>query len=142
MSVKTVNSTAGTKFETSTRLAVINCGKCGGVYAITERHRGWCEDNRKSWNCPYCRTGWGFEYLKEQDRNEVEKAKRLQEAAERSARKAWAEAKHQANRARAEKAAKTRIKNRVSKGVCPCCNRTFQNLQQHMVTQHPDYSSE
>jgi hypothetical protein len=42
---------------------------------------------------------------------------------------------------RAEKAAKTRIKNRISKGVCPCCNRTFQDLQRHMTTKHPDYAT-
>lgn len=33
----------------------------------------------------------------------------------------------------------TKIKNRVGNGVCPCCNRTFQNLMQHMSTQHPDF---
>jgi hypothetical protein len=42
---------------------------------------------------------------------------------------------------RAEKAAKTRIKNRIAKGVCPCCNRTFQDLQRHMTTKHPDYAT-
>ena len=26
---------------------------------------------------------------------------------------------------------------RVTNGVCPCCNRTFQNLQRHMQTKHP-----
>jgi Fe-S oxidoreductase len=47
--------------------------------------------------------------------------------------------------ARAQKAAKTRIKNdrdriktRVANGVCPHCNRTFQNLARHMASQHPD----
>lgn len=44
------------------------------------------------------------------------------------------------NRRRAEKAAKTRLKNRVDAGVCPCCNRTFQNLARHMKGQHPDFS--
>lgn len=43
------------------------------------------------------------------------------------------------NQRRAEKAAKTRIKNRISKGVCPCCNRTFANLAQHMANQHPGF---
>jgi len=27
---------------------------------------------------------------------------------------------------------------RVHNGVCPCCNRSFQNLQKHMTTKHPD----
>lgn len=52
-----------------------------------------------------------------------------------------AELRETENRRRAEKAAKTRIKNRVSKGVCPCCNRHFENLQRHMQGQHPDYAS-
>ena len=48
--------------------------------------------------------------------------------------------------ARAERTASTykghvtRIKNRVGKGACPCCNRTFQNLARHMNSKHPDYS--
>lgn len=33
----------------------------------------------------------------------------------------------------------TRIKNRVGKGVCPCCNRFFSNLSRHMSGEHPDY---
>lgn len=36
----------------------------------------------------------------------------------------------------------TRIKNRVSHGVCPCCNRTFQDLARHMATKHKDYKKE
>lgn len=43
---------------------------------------------------------------------------------------------------RAQKAAKTRLKNRVKNGVCPCCNRSFVNLQQHMATQHPAFGGE
>ena len=27
---------------------------------------------------------------------------------------------------------------RVHNGVCPCCNRSFQNLQKHMKTKHPE----
>ena len=34
------------------------------------------------------------------------------------------------------------VKQRVSNGVCPCCNRTFQNLMRHMHTKHPDYQEQ
>ena len=27
---------------------------------------------------------------------------------------------------------------RLTNGVCPCCNRTFSNLHNHMLKQHPD----
>lgn len=34
--------------------------------------------------------------------------------------------------------ARDKIKVRVDNGVCPCCNRTFQNLARHMKTKHSD----
>lgn len=30
-------------------------------------------------------------------------------------------------------------KKRVGNGVCPCCNRSFVQLQRHMKTRHPEY---
>lgn len=36
----------------------------------------------------------------------------------------------------------TRIKNRVGKGVCPCCNRYFANVHRHMANQHPEFAAE
>lgn len=36
----------------------------------------------------------------------------------------------------------TRIRNRVGKGVCPCCNRTFSNLARHMIGEHPDFAAQ
>lgn len=34
------------------------------------------------------------------------------------------------------------MKNRVANGVCPCCNRHFENLERHMKGQHPDFQPE
>jgi DNA-binding XRE family transcriptional regulator len=31
-----------------------------------------------------------------------------------------------------------RMRERIQNGVCPCCNRTFQNLLQHMTSEHGD----
>lgn len=33
-----------------------------------------------------------------------------------------------------------KMRTRVKNGVCPCCDRTFQNLLEHMKTKHPDYA--
>lgn len=52
------------------------------------------------------------------------------------------ECEHQERRARAARGQVTKIKNRVSNGVCPCCNRSFQNLRRHMATKHPGYAHE
>lgn len=35
----------------------------------------------------------------------------------------------------------TKIKNRVGHGVCPCCNRTFENLARHMANKHPTFAA-
>lgn len=40
---------------------------------------------------------------------------------------------------RAQKGQNTRLKNRIAAGVCPCCNRSFQNVARHMAGQHPDF---
>lgn len=54
----------------------------------------------------------------------------------------------QQERDRAERSASayrgqvTKIKKRVGKGVCPCCNRTFADLARHMAGQHPDFHEE
>lgn len=52
------------------------------------------------------------------------------------------ERKHAATKRRlsASKGQVTKIKNRVGHGVCPCCNRTFQNLARHMGSQHPEFT--
>lgn len=45
-------------------------------------------------------------------------------------------------RAAAARGQVTKIKNRVGHGVCPCCNRTFENLARHMNSKHPTFTAE
>lgn len=62
---------------------------------------------------------------------------------------ARADAEHQRERVTlrdrrlaARKGQITKLRKRISNGVCPCCNRTFTNLQRHMSGQHPDWAPE
>jgi hypothetical protein len=32
------------------------------------------------------------------------------------------------------------VQKRVGNGVCPCCNRTFEDLARHMKVKHREYS--
>lgn len=123
-------------------LTTMSCGQCGGTYAISEKYRANRQRDGDGWHCPYCQCSWGYF-----GNGQVEKLKEKLAEQERKTelerkRKEWAqtEAEHAERRRRGEKAAKTRIKNRIAKGVCPCCNRTFGNLQQHMASKHPDFS--
>lgn len=107
----------------------IDCGECGGVYAINERYREQCQKHGRSWTCPYCKTGWGFAGNGALQKTELELAEannRLQAALARE------------NEERAEKYQLSRKLARVAKGTCPHCNRAFQNLARHMNCKHKD----
>jgi hypothetical protein len=49
-----------------------------------------------------------------------------------------ADAAHQAAVARGYKGALVKTKRRIGKGVCPCCNRHFADVERHMASKHPD----
>ena len=124
-------------------LVTVECGECGGVYGIQSRYHRQKRENGGYWNCPYCRCSWGFA----KDGSEMAKLKRKLEYMEadkdrvqRSLDRERSDHATTESRRRAEKAAKTRLKNRVSKGVCPCCNRHFENLAKHMASKHPDFT--
>jgi hypothetical protein len=34
---------------------------------------------------------------------------------------------------------KRKVERRVAHGVCPCCNQTFADLSNHMITQHKEF---
>ena len=126
----------------SVELTAISCGECGGTYAINERYRAQKQQKGGYWTCPYCKCSWGFGDQSENARlkRELEAERKRTQWAQQEARNQRSRADHAEYRERAQKAAKTRIKNRVANGVCPCCNRTFQDLAAHMKTNHPDYA--
>lgn len=125
-----------------TNLTRVSCW-CTVQFAIpTEYYRKCQESSRYSFHCPL---GHGnvfsnTEYDKARRENERLKQREAmlndQIAAERR-RVADAERRVAANRG-----VITRMKNRVGRGVCPCCTRTFGNLAAHMATKHPDYTKE
>jgi hypothetical protein len=95
----------------------------------------------------YCPNGHAQSFLK----GESEEAKLRRERdqlAQRIAEKDDAiEAERQRRvlaerRVAAAKGQVTKLKNRASKGVCPCCNRHFANLERHMATKHPAFTTE
>lgn len=120
-------------------LVVVTCGSCGTRHAIPEQLQKQAKEYGKKWYCP---TGCHITYVE----NELEKAKK--EIQEKKDTINWYDQRNtrlhdeltnEKHKVRAEKAAKTRLKNRVKNGVCPCCNRSFQNLHNHMKNEHPDF---
>jgi len=107
-------------------LAQINCGECGGTYAINERYRLQKYEKSGFWNCPYCKCSWGY--------GKGENAK-LREEIEAERRRTQAALARENEEREAKLKAERKLK-RVGRGVCPECNRTFANLAQHMLCKH------
>jgi hypothetical protein len=127
--------------QTVVQLTQINCGECGGTYAINERYREQQYQKGGTWTCPYCKVGWGYSHDNENSRLKGRLAEA--EARERAERERKDRALSEANQLRyslrSQKASTTRIRNRVAHDVCPCCTRSFTNLRRHMDTKHPEY---
>ena len=128
----------GEEMEVSTVLCQITCGVCGGVYAILERYRQHKAEQGGYWHCPYCQNTWGFS----KEVSLIEKAQREARTANDMLARERAEHEQTTMSLRAHKAAKTRLKNRIANGICPCCNRYFKNLHKHIKTEHPKFINE
>ncbi len=124
-------------------LTSIDCGKCGGVYAISERYRAHAQEHGLTWNCPYCQIPWGFV------KSEAAKLREQLAQADAAIAKQRAELERERSRIAMERNSNrvlrghlTRHKKRAAAGVCPCCQRTFENVARHMKTKHPHYAKE
>jgi hypothetical protein len=119
-----------------------DCIECGCVFGVPG---GFTAQRRSDNRTFYCPNGHRMSYhenetdklRRERDRlaqriaekdDEIKRQRELREGTERQLT--------------ATRAVVTRIKNRVGKGVCPCCNRTFENLHRHMTSKHPTYAAE
>lgn len=128
-------------YEFTARQSAITCCSCGVIFTMPEHLLQKRKDDHKDLYCPNGHVQ-GF-----YGPSEAEKLKKQLEAKERElgwangrAKAATERADHEERRARAARGQVTKIKNRVGNGVCPCCNRTFQNLMRHMKTQHPNFA--
>lgn len=129
-------------YEITTKLTLVieECYTCGIVFGMPDSLKTRLLRTHETFYCP---AGHGQHYTGPSD---VEKLKKQLEAAEQQIGTLTARARHEQDQREAaernERAAKrelNRTKKRVSNGVCPCCNRTFVNLQRHMAGRHPDY---
>lgn len=117
------------------------CCNCGVPFGMQP---GYIEHLRESHAWFYCPNGHRQHYAAE---TEAEKLRRQRDQLQQRLAQRDDEIEFQRKgREHAERSAAafkgqvTKLKKRGAAGVCPCCNRTFQNLGRHMATQHPDYT--
>lgn len=130
------------QFALNTQYVQEECANCQCRFALTLDMYNRRKEDGRTFHCP---NGHGQHYAE----TTVQKLKKQLEEKDRkiaseSEAKTWYSRRldQQIKTSRAYKGQVTKIKNRVSNGVCPCCNRTFANLQRHMAHLHPEWKQE
>jgi len=109
------------------------CCNCAIAFTIPEDFRRRRLLDQKPFYCP---NGHGQSYT---GKTEVQKLKEELEVQKRTKEVYIEKSKALERRVAAQKGIHTKLKKRVANGVCPCCNRSFENLHQHIKNQHPDF---
>lgn len=121
------------KFVERIEMTTENCVNCGMIFAVTADFQWRRRNDHKTFYCP---AGHGQHYTG------ASEAQRLREQLEKERHRRQAETgRAEAIAQQRDRVVKSynRIRDRVKNGVCPCCNRTFQNLMKHMESQHPEF---
>lgn len=120
-------------------LKVVECANCGVSFGMPEN---WHNHFRKTHQYFYCPAGHNNYYPAKSDEEKLrdELKRKEQELSDRVLEnfrigneldRATKTAKRVTNKLK-------KMERRVTNGVCPCCNRTFKDLADHMKTKHPE----
>jgi hypothetical protein len=134
--------------ERKLRLLTETCNQCNAVFAMEEELQQQRLADKRGFYCP---NGHMMTYMGKSEtdklRDQLNEERRQRQSAEQrvamwqdEAREAEERAKKERARANGYKGHATRITKRAKAGVCPCCNRSFENLRRHMTTKHPQFT--
>lgn len=119
----------------TTQLYVLDCANCGVIFAITRDYEDRRRNDARTFYCPNGHTqSW---HESESDR--LRKERDSLQASELALTDQLTAAIRDGEQTRA---ALIRDRARFAAGVCPCCNRSFENVRRHMSTKHPEYDVE
>jgi len=119
---------------TMTKTFTVMTCSCGVSYALDDN---FIESKRESHKTFYCPNGCSLHYPS--DNKEERLRVQLHNANARNSH--LSDQLDSTQRSRdAYKGHATRVKNRIKKGVCPCCTRHFVNVERHMKSQHPNFT--
>jgi hypothetical protein len=131
-----------TQVAFETVLEAETCYKCGLVFAMPH---ALVLQLKRSHAVFYCPAGHGQCYATESSEEKLDKEVKKYRELLRREREYAASVVSERNAAQrslsATKGVLTRTKKRIANGVCPCCHRTFAELQKHMASQHPEYET-
>lgn len=113
-------------------LILLHCAECGISFGIT---RDYYDRRRADGQGFLCPAGHSNVYRE----TEVQRLRRELEDEKAAKERAYQREKEALQRLSAARGQITKITKRIGCGVCPCCNRSFQNLRRHMDNKHPNF---
>jgi hypothetical protein len=110
------------------------CPICGIVFAVPAYFRATRQQDKKHFYCPNGHSQSYTESEADRLRQQLEQQRKSTE---------WQKSRAQSLERSlvAQKGQVTKLKNRIARGVCPCCKRSFSDLHRHMTSKHPDFAS-
>lgn len=121
----------------------VDCPACYINYAIPKamHEKAFREKDRQS---VYCPNGHGWHFTGEREVDIERRKRQLLEQQNAQLAEEARDALRVKNIAtemlkRSQRELKQH-KTRAAAGLCPCCNRSFVNMQRHMKTKHPDFN--
>ncbi len=116
--------------ETTVELKRTTCW-CGTPFMVPARL---LESAQNAAHTIYCPHGHTLTWKE----TEVDRLRRERDRLKQDAARIEDERSQATMRAERAEAATRKLQKRAAAGVCPCCNRTFLNMQRHMKSKHPN----
>lgn len=125
-------------------MKAVTCARCKVQFALSEETHTTLVQSSANFFCPF-----GHSQHFPQGPSEADLLRKRNETLQQQMARVESDVAFYRERSQAEarsaaafKGVATRMKNRVAKGVCPCCNRSFANLQAHMETKHKGFAQQ
>ena len=131
--------------EINLELKTITCCHqgCGIVFAVPGHWMKKRIEDHTWWYCPNGHTQhYSGKSETEKLREDLTRQERITQSVSNQRDVERMQRKSTERRLSAQKGVTTKIKNRIAHGVCPCCARTFKQLQRHLKSKHPEYLKE
>lgn len=121
------------------KIVIESCCECGINFGLPELLKDQLLENGSSFYCP---NGHKQFYTQKTSLEKKLRSKENQLKVEREySSRLYEEKEEFKKKVAAQKGQKTKILNRIKNGVCPHCNRSFEDLHNHMKTKHSDFKN-
>lgn len=118
---------------------IIDLGCCGQHIGLPVNQVKALRKSGRGFWCPGCGSSRCYTSEETRDKKRITQLEQQVKQVEESRVAALARENRTRRSLIAEKGHRTRLKKRIAHGVCPCCKRTFKQLQRHMTNKHPEY---